>query len=97
MGLTDPMVDIRLLREPAQWPIQLTAFLFGISILGAQIPLSTFLRSDPDVAGYGFGLTASETATRIGSTSSADDRRAHLPVARAEAGGHPGRWSPRAS
>ncbi|MFT4265093.1 MAG: MFS transporter [Nocardioides sp.] len=61
-----PLVDVRLLATAAQWPIQLTAFLFGISILGAQIPLSTYLRSDPEVAGYGFGLSASATSGRIG-------------------------------
>jgi MFS family permease len=61
----NPLVDVRLLASPTQWPVQLTAFLFGISILGAQIPLSTYLRSDPETAGYGFGLTASETSIRI--------------------------------
>jgi MFS family permease len=61
-----PLVDVRLMATPAQWPLQVTAFLFGISILGAQIPLSTYLRSDPNTAGYGFGLTASETSLRIG-------------------------------
>lgn len=63
---SDPLVDVRLMATAAQWPLQLTAFLFGISILGAQIPLSTYLRSDPRTAGYGFGLTASETSIRIG-------------------------------
>jgi hypothetical protein len=38
--------------------VQLTAFLFGMSVLGAQIPLSTFARTDPDVAGYGLGAHA---------------------------------------
>ena len=48
----DPIVDVRLMRSPGQWPVQLTAFLFGMSVLGAQIPLSTFARTDPAVAGY---------------------------------------------
>jgi lysophospholipase L1-like esterase len=51
----EPMVDVRLLATPGQWPVQLTAFLFGMSVLGAQIPLSTFARTDPDTAGYGLG------------------------------------------
>ena len=54
----EPLVDVRLLRAPGQWPVQLTAFLFGMSVLGAQIPLSTFARTDPDVAGYGLGAGA---------------------------------------
>ncbi|MGY2701393.1 MFS transporter [Nocardioides sp. HB32] len=61
-----PLVDIGLLRAPGQWPVQLTAFLFGMSVLGAQIPLSTFARTDPDVAGYGLGATAGFVSTLIG-------------------------------
>ncbi|HEX5090963.1 MAG TPA: MFS transporter [Nocardioides sp.] len=62
----EPMVDVLLLRTPGQWPVQLTAFLFGMSVLGAQIPLSTFARTDPDVAGYGLGADASFVSTLIG-------------------------------
>jgi Na+/melibiose symporter-like transporter len=62
----DPMVDVRLLRSPGQWPVQLTAFLFGMSVLGAQIPLSTFARTDPAVAGYGLGADASFVSTLVG-------------------------------
>ena len=61
-----PFVDVRLLALPRQWPIQLTAFLFGISVLGAQIPLSTFARTDPEIAGYGLGADASFVSTLIG-------------------------------
>jgi len=46
--------------------VQLTAFLFGMSVLGAQIPLSTFARTDPDTAGYGLGADASFVSTLIG-------------------------------
>jgi MFS family permease len=62
----EPMVDVRLLRTPGQWPVQLTAFLFGMSVLGAQIPLSTFARTDPDTAGYGLGADAAFVSTLIG-------------------------------
>ena len=65
-SLTDPMVDVRLLARPDQWPIQLTAFLFGMSVLGAQIPLSTFARTDPDLVGYGLGADASFVSTLVG-------------------------------
>ena len=51
---------------PGQWPVQLTAFLFGMSVLGAQIPLSTFARTDPEVAGYGLGADAGFVSTLIG-------------------------------
>lgn len=66
LGQEHPVVDVRLLREPGQWPVQLTAFLFGMSVLGAQIPLSTFARTDPDVAGYGLGASAGFVSTLIG-------------------------------
>ena len=66
LGRAEPLIDVRLLREPGQWPVQLTAFLFGMSVLGAQIPLSTFARTDPDVAGYGLGAGAGFVSTLIG-------------------------------
>jgi MFS family permease len=62
----EPIIDVRLMRAPGQWPVQLTAFLFGMSVLGAQIPLSTFARTDPDVAGYGLGASAGFVSTLIG-------------------------------
>lgn len=62
----EPMVDVRLMATPGQWPVQLTAFLFGMSVLGAQIPLSTFARTDPDTAGYGLGADAAFVSTLIG-------------------------------
>ena len=65
-GAPEPMIDVRLLATPGQWPVQLTAFLFGMSVLGAQIPLSTFARTDPEVAGYGLGADAAFVSTLIG-------------------------------
>jgi MFS family permease len=65
-GHPEPMVDVRLLRTRGQWPVQLAAFLFGMSVLGAQIPLSTFARTDPEVAGYGLGADAAFVSTLIG-------------------------------
>lgn len=65
-ALEQPLLDVRLLASRAQWPLQLTAFLFGMSVLGAQIPLSTFARSDPAVSGYGLGADASFVSTLIG-------------------------------
>lgn len=62
----DPLVDFRVLRSPSMWPVQLTALLFGVSVLGAQGPLSTFARTDPDEYGYGLGLSTSEVSIVIG-------------------------------
>ncbi|WP_105566623.1 MFS transporter [Microbacterium halophytorum] len=62
----DPLIDVRMFRSPALWPIFLTAGLFGVSVLGAQAPLSTFARTDPDVYGYGLGTTGFATSLIIG-------------------------------
>ena len=61
----DPAIDVRVFRRPEMWPIQTTAFLLGISVLGAQAPLSTFVGTDPAV-GYGLGLDATERSNVIG-------------------------------
>jgi len=62
----EPVVDVRLLVSREQWPIQLTAALIGMSVLGAQIPLSTYARTDPGVAGYGLGASAAFVSNLIG-------------------------------
>ena len=62
----EPLIDVRMLAAPAQWPVQLTATLFGVSVLGAQVPLSTFARTDPSAVGYGLGLTAGTVSYIIG-------------------------------
>jgi MFS family permease len=62
----EPLVDLRILGARGQWPVQATAFLFGVSVLGAQIPLSTFARTDPAVTGYGLGASAARVSIIIG-------------------------------
>jgi predicted MFS family arabinose efflux permease len=61
----DPAIDLRVLRKPAMWPVQLTAGLIGISLLGAQAPLSTYAGTDP-ANGYGLGLSAGQRSILIG-------------------------------
>ena len=61
----DPAIDLRVLRRPSMWPVQLTAGLVGISLLGAQAPLATFAGTDP-VNGYGLGMDASDISNIIG-------------------------------
>lgn len=61
----DPAVDVRVLARPEMWPVQATAFLVGISLLGAQGPLSTYAGTDPSL-GYGLGLDATERSNIIG-------------------------------
>ncbi|WP_372508506.1 MFS transporter [Salinibacterium sedimenticola] len=62
----DPAIDLRVLAQPNMWPVQVTAFLLGISILGAQAPLSTFAGTDPGEVGYGLGLASGSISILIG-------------------------------
>ena len=62
----DPLIDLRVLARPTMWPLQLTALLFGVSVLGAQGPLSTFARTDPAVYGYGLGASAFVVSLLVG-------------------------------
>ncbi|PRI10300.1 MFS transporter [Leucobacter massiliensis] len=62
----DPLIDVRLFRSPALAPVFLTASLFGVSVLGAQAPLSTFMRTDPEVYGYGIGAGGFVASLAIG-------------------------------
>ena len=73
-----PIVDVRLLSSPAQWPVQVTAFLFGIPVLGGQIPLSTYAQADPAERGYGLGADPAFISTLIGLyVVTPGDRRVH--------------------
>ncbi len=62
----DPLIDVRMFRSPSLAPVFLTAGLFGVSVLGAQAPLSTFARTDPEVYGYGLGTSGFQTSLIIG-------------------------------
>lgn len=62
----DPAIDLRVMRQPTMWPVLVTAGLFGISVLGAQTPLSTFAGTDPDEVGYGLGLSSGTRSILIG-------------------------------
>ena len=61
----DPAIDIRVLKQPNMWPVQLTAALVGISLLGAQAPLSAYAGTDPS-NGYGLGLSSGLRSVVIG-------------------------------
>ncbi|MEQ1737196.1 MAG: MFS transporter, partial [Rhodoglobus sp.] len=61
----DPAIDLRVFTQPNMWPVQITAGLVGISLLGAQAPLATFAGTDP-INGYGLGMPADEISYIIG-------------------------------
>ena len=66
LRVEEPVIDVRLFADPSLWPVFATAALFGVSVLGAQAPLSTFARTDPALTGYGLGATAGMTSILIG-------------------------------
>jgi MFS family permease len=61
----DPAIDIRVFRQPSMWPVQITTGLVGISLLGAQVPLSNFAGADPR-SGVGLGLSSGQRSIVIG-------------------------------
>lgn len=63
---TVPLISFSLMRSGGMWPIVLTACFFGMSVLGAQIPLSTFARTDPSIYGYGLGTSAFGASLLVG-------------------------------
>jgi MFS family permease len=62
----DPAIDLKVLAQPSMWPVLLTAGLFGIAVLGAQAPLSTYAGTDPGEVGYGLGLSTGMRSILIG-------------------------------
>lgn len=62
----DPVIDVRMFADPRLWPIFAIAGLFGVSVLGAQAPLSTFARTDPSLYGYGLGTGGFMTSLIVG-------------------------------
>lgn len=62
----EPLVNVRLFRSSSLWPVFVTAGHFGVSVLGAQVPLSTFARTDAVKYGYDLGASAGMTSVLIG-------------------------------
>jgi MFS family permease len=62
----DPLIDIRMFRQRTMWPILVTAGLFGVSVLGAQAPLSTFARTSREEHGFGLSATGGTVSILVG-------------------------------
>ncbi len=62
----DPAIDLRVLARPTMWPIQLTSGLFGICVLGAQLPLINYVATEPATSGFGLGLHGFSRSLVIG-------------------------------
>ncbi|MEU8346075.1 MFS transporter [Spirillospora sp. NPDC048832] len=54
----EPLVDLRAMAGRHVAPYYFASFAFGVIYFGSQSPNSTFFATDPDEAGYGFGLSS---------------------------------------
>ncbi len=55
-----PLVDMRMMRIPTVWTVNLVALLFGMGMYSMFAFLPQFLQT-PDVTGYGFGVSVTES------------------------------------
>lgn len=55
-----PLVDMRMMRIPTVWTVNLVALLFGMGMYSMFAFLPAFLQT-PDAAGYGFGASVTES------------------------------------
>jgi MFS family permease len=55
-----PLIDMRMMRLPVVWTLNLVALLFGFGMYAVMGFLPEFLQTDPS-AGYGFGLSVTHS------------------------------------
>jgi MFS family permease len=51
-----PAIDVRLVTKPQIWPAYFVSFVIGMTGIGAQTLLMTFMGANPKKVGYGFGF-----------------------------------------
>jgi EmrB/QacA subfamily drug resistance transporter len=56
----EPLIDLHMMRLPAVWTTNLSAFLFGIGLYSAFVFVPEFVQT-PRSAGYGFGASITES------------------------------------
>lgn len=56
----EPLVDMRMMRIPTVWTVNLVALLFGMGMYSMFAFVPQFLQT-PEAAGYGFGVSISES------------------------------------
>jgi EmrB/QacA subfamily drug resistance transporter len=60
----NPLIDMRMMRTPAVWTVNLVALLFGIGMYATFAFLPEFLQT-PSSAGYGFGASITESGLML--------------------------------
>ena len=56
----EPLVDMRMMRIPTVWTVNLVALLFGMGMYSMFAFLPQFLQT-PELTGYGFGVSVTES------------------------------------
>jgi EmrB/QacA subfamily drug resistance transporter len=56
-----PLIDMRMMRIPTVWTVNLVALLFGMGMYSMFAFLPQFLQTPDDVTGYGFGASVTES------------------------------------
>lgn len=56
-----PLIDMRMMRIPAVWTVNLVALLFGMGMYSMFAFLPQFLQTPDDITGYGFGASVTES------------------------------------
>lgn len=56
-----PLVDMRMMRIPTVWTVNLVALLFGIGMYAMFAFLPQFLQTDDGLTGYGFDATVTQS------------------------------------
>lgn len=56
-----PLVDMRMMRIPTVWTVNLVALLFGMGMYSMFAFLPQFLQTPDSVTGYGFGASVTES------------------------------------
>ena len=57
LRVTDPLVDMRMMRGRAVLTTNVTALLVGFGMFGSFILIPQFVQASPETVGYGFGVT----------------------------------------
>ncbi|HWA68032.1 MAG TPA: MFS transporter [Mycobacteriales bacterium] len=55
-----PLIDMRMMRLPVVWTLNLVAFMFGFGMYAVMGFVPEYLQTDPS-AGYGFGLSVTHS------------------------------------
>jgi EmrB/QacA subfamily drug resistance transporter len=56
-----PLIDMHMMRIPTVWTVNLVALLFGFGMYASFAFLPQFMQTPPEVAGYGFGVSVTES------------------------------------